>query len=244
MMVSSCKSHVEAPLIGVSTACKDSTGLIQVSKYYTDAIYKAGGIPVVLPWTSSAEMASRVVSNLDGVLFTGGEDWAPQWYGEQVLPECGEISAARDTCEMLYLNAARERQLPLFGVCRGEQLLNIALGGTLYQDLPSQHPSCVSHQQKPLPGYVKTHTVYLSEGGLLREVVGCDSLRVNSFHHQAVKDLAPGLTITATSSDGIVEGYENADRTIIGVQFHPEKCIEAGDLQLLPLLQFWVERCR
>ncbi len=235
----------QAPLIGISTACDDSTMVIRLQKTYTDAVLAAGGIPAVLPTVLDAQDAALVTARMDGIIFSGGEDVAPRRYGEEELPQNGKVSPVRDSCEMLYLQAALDAGLHIMGICRGCQLINVALGGSLYQDIPTQRPSAVIHRQT-LPGWEPVHKVGLAPDGLLRETLPDtqgDSVWVNSFHHQAVKALAPGLKVTATAEDGIIEAYENADRSIVGVQFHPEKFIAHGDTLWLPLIRSFVEGC-
>lgn len=265
-MSSGCgEREVHAPLIGISTACDDSTMLTSLRRSYTEAVLAAGGIAVALPTVLTEEEAGKVLSRMDGVIFSGGEDVAPRHYGEEELPENGRVSPIRDSCEMLYARAAIKTGMPVLGICRGCQLMNVVLGGSLYQDIPTQHPTSIAHRQTA-PEWEPAHMVRLSPDGILHETLtagrgsaghggkrgeaerndaeGGMVVGVNSFHHQAVKEAAPGLRVTAVAEDGIVEAYENADRSIIGVQFHPEKCIAHGDTLWLPLLRHFVDKCR
>lgn len=233
-----------APLIGISTACNDSSMVTSLRKSYTDAVIAAGGIPVALPTICKAEDAAAALSRMDGVIFSGGEDIDPRYYGEEELPENGKVSPIRDSCEMLYARAAIDAGMKILGICRGCQLLNVVLGGSLYQDIPTQHPTTFRHRQTA-PEWESVHKIGLSPDGILYESLnGMDSVGVNSFHHQAVKNPAAGLRVTAVSEDGIIEAFENADRSIIGLQFHPEKCIAHGDTLWLPLLRRFVDSCR
>ena len=225
------------PLIGISS-CLDN-GRSFVPATYSDAIVKAGGIPVPLPTAGTAEQAREALVMMDGVLFTGGEDIAPAWYGEEILNSTVESNPQRDTSDMLLAGEALRRGMPVLGICRGCQMLNVAMGGTLYQDIPTQKRSRIVHRQTeddPM------HTVRLSPASRLYDLLGTRKIETNSYHHQCVKAPAPGLRITAKATDGIVEGYEAPN--VLGVQFHPEKHIAAGDDTFLVLFKDFVESAK
>lgn len=206
------------PIIGISCGYDGSTN---VGNTYIDAVINGGGIPVLLPVTDVEYVIAEAVARVDGVLFTGGEDFDPQLYGEEELPECGGINGYRDTCDLLIAKYAMKYKKPILGICRGLQLMNVATGGTLYQDLPSQKG--VHHRQK-VSSTIPTHQINVVKGSLLYELMGSEVLQVNTFHHQAVKDLGKGLRIIAKSPDGVVEGFQSVGRNpkILCVQFHPE----------------------
>ena len=229
-------SH-KAPLIGVSSSFTGTSD--KVSESYLTALRLAGGIPVILPRVSGEKEAMELIARLDGVFLTGGEDFQPALYGEEKLNETVKCVPARDTSDILLVRCALKQKKPIMGVCRGMQGINVALGGTLYQDIPTQFPgSC--HKQKER-GDTAVHSIALSEGSLVRLLLGgADSVRVNSLHHQAVKDPAPSLRITGWSEEGIPEALEGEG--IIAVQFHPEKFIVRGDDFYLPLFEEFV--CR
>ena len=168
--------------------------------------------------------ASQVLSLLDGLLLAGGDDIDPAYYDEKTLPECGLITPIRDIWEMPLCQEALHRHLPLLGICRGFQVLNVALGGSLVQDLPSQRPdSPICHQQTQ-PPEVATHPVRVDAQSRFARIIGAESLMTNSHHHQAVKQLAPGLMATAWAQDGIIEGVEKIDEPFcVAVQWHPER---------------------
>jgi putative glutamine amidotransferase len=211
------------PVIGISSTMGDGTET-SVPLTYINAVIRAGGVPVVIPVTDDREILSTVLDRIDAVIMTGGEDIDPlKWYGEQPIPQLGEIAPDRDAFDIALIRLTVERGLPLLGICRGEQLLNVAFGGTLYQDLPSQYKGyAVSHRQKA-PGKYGTHSIYIEKNSLLHKMISLDSTAVNSFHHQAVKDVAPGFRVTAVSKDGVVEAIEKIGSTrVYGVQFHPE----------------------
>lgn len=166
----------------------------------------------------------RLLDLCDGLVLTGGEDIDPECYGEDPIPGLGIVNPPRDRTEMATLRLALDRELPILGICRGCQLINVAFGGTLYQDLPSQRPGPLTHTQEE-PWEQRTHYVRVLEGSLLQNVVGSNELMINSFHHQGVKDLAPGLRMTALAEDGTIEAVESRSYPgwLLGVQWHPER---------------------
>jgi putative glutamine amidotransferase len=195
---------------------------------YVAGVAQAGGVPVVLP--PIAEVAEGIVRGIDGLLLSGGSDLDPGYYGEELLPELGAIAPERDTFEVAVLRHALERGMPVFGICRGLQVLNVALGGTLYQDLPSQlHPDLIAHRQQ-MPKWQWTHEVEVGVGSEVAKIMESTDLRVNSYHHQAIKDLADDLVAVAHASDGVIEAVESRDlseRWLVGVQWHAEAMREA-----------------
>jgi putative glutamine amidotransferase len=163
---------------------------------------------------------------------SGGSDLDPGYYGEEPVPELGVTLPERDTFEMALLEHALRRQIPILGICRGMQVLNVALGGTLYQDLPSQmdHMVLLGHRQET-PKWQPTHEVEVDGGSKIAKILGTDELKVNSYHHQAIKDLAFGLVAVACAPDGVIEAVESSDlakRWMIGVQWHAEAMRDAG----------------
>ena len=188
---------------------------------YMKGLQEAGAIPIILPLTDDRESLTQLIGGIDALLLTGGLDVSPSRYGEEKLKECGEISPERDNMEYSLLELALEADIPILGICRGIQLLNVYMGGTLYQDLPSQRPSQITHAQKP-PYHIPAHSVKLLDSPL-KEIIGGDNIEVTSYHHQAIKKLAPGLTVEALSPDGLIESVciQNA-RFVHAVQWHPE----------------------
>ena len=231
-------AHKAAPVIGITAG---GVGQSRVGQAYIDAVCAAGGVPVILPIITDAAAISDMLRRVDGVLMIGGEDIDPKYYGEAPIPELGEVNAPRDTYEDILIHLCFEAGLPLLGICRGEQVINVILGGTLWQDIPSQVPqSKVCH--KAPEGEAAMHKVTVAEGSVLASMVGSGDFNVNSFHHQAVKDVAPGFKVTAVSEDGLVEAIERVDDVtrIVAVQFHPEKMLADGDTTFLPLFKWLV----
>ena len=234
LMTSICScSKQDAPLIGISCG-RTLTGAATLATNYTDAIAKAGGIPVVLPIIDDPALAETLLAKVDGIVFSGGPDLDPVEYGEEILNETVSIDAVRDRSDLLLARAALASGKPVLAICRGEQLMNVVLGGSLYQDLPAQVEGVLPHSDT-------THMIGVEKGSVLFDLFGSDSLLVNTFHHQAVKDVAPGSRVTARSSDGVVEAFENAN--VLAVQFHPERMFQA-DPSWLALFRYLVDKAR
>jgi putative glutamine amidotransferase len=208
------------PTIGITTGVDDK-GFFTLRPEYVPAVEKAGGVPVLLAPARPDEVPA-LLERLDGLLMSGGSDIDPSLYGEAAHPTSRWVRE-RDDFEIALARAAVARDLPLLAICRGQQVLNVALGGTLVQDIPSQLPSAGPHYPKDVDRWRAAHDVEIAPGTRLRELVGRDVLAVNSFHHQAVRDLGRGLRLAARGRDGVVEGIESPDhRFVVGVQWHPE----------------------
>ena len=190
-----------------------------VNASYADAVARGGHVPVVVPRFGTDEQFDVLVSKLDVLILTGGEDVDPARYKASRSPKLGKVNVPRDGFDFRLLAAARRRNLPVIGICRGCQLMNIAFGGTLWQDLPSEFPvKDVQHRNVH-------HRISIEPTSRFARVTGVTNALVNSYHHQAVKDLAPGFRIVAKSPDGVVEAIECDTYPAIGVQFHPEKML-------------------
>lgn len=213
------------PVIGVVPLVDYGRESLWMLPGYLDGVAEAGGVAVTLPLTSDPEAILRLVGTVDGVLLTGGQDVDPATYGERsegARELCGELCPERDAMEALLVPAAIEADLPILGVCRGIQALNALLGGTLWQDLPAQRPSDVEHHGKP-PYDQPVHTVEVLPGTPLAALLGAGALPVNSYHHQALREVAPGLEAMAAAPDGVVEAvWRPASRFCWAVQWHPE----------------------
>lgn len=210
------------PLIGVMPLYDEERESIWMLPGYLELIEENGGVPLILPMTDDKSTLFPFLSICDGFLFTGGHDIAPSLYNEDKLAACGPQSLIRDELEHFFMKEVIARDKPLLAICRGVQLLNILYGGTLYQDLPSEFKTSINHQMKAPYDQIQ-HEVELINNSLLQQILKRDKLRVNSYHHQAIKDLGAGVEITAVSSDGLVEGiFLPKAKFVLGVQWHPE----------------------
>ncbi len=228
------------PLIGISTDVNPKRTAVNTA--YVQSVILSGGIPYMIPVTDNVEVLRQIVSQLDGIVLTGGEDIQPDYYGDTPDEKLEEVSPARDTFDLMVLKMATDRNIPILGICRGLQLMNVAFGGTLYQDLPTQHPSAINHRQKE-SGTIPTHPVSIIKGSKLAEITGQEMLQVNTFHHQAIRKLAPGFKVTAWAPDSVVEAIEAYPvRQILGVQFHPEIFTAAGDTTMRKLFKFLINK--
>lgn len=217
------------PFVAVTTTLDPDGGGYrqpQVALYanYIRSLARVGLTSVLVTPVHGKNAIESLLDTCSGLVLTGGEDIEPKRYGEEPIAELGGVNAARDAMEWDALEAALDRELPVFGICRGMQVLNVYFGGTLYQDLPSQWPDVGSHLQDA-PWGEHHHNVRCEDDSILHGILGeCRPLEINSFHHQAVKDLAPNLRCTALAEDGLIEGIEALDHDwVVGVQWHPER---------------------
>jgi len=216
------------PVIGMLAEVDDD----RVSRMlypYAKVIEESGGLPVLLPYVNDPEALARFVALCDGFCFTGGADMHPSYYREEMLPVCGTVYPCRDTLEMEVFPLAFSSQKPILGICRGAQIINVALGGTLYQDIPTQLQTDISHRQTE-PRFSFSHDVKVLPGTPLHNLVGKDRIRANSFHHQAVKDLGQGLSVMALADDGVIEAmYLEGTQYLRAYQWHPERLFDVSD---------------
>lgn len=217
-----------APLIGITANYQaeenSKFGTITLGESYVQAVIQAGGIPVLIPVGLSEAQTAALFDRLDGLLLTGGADVDPQRFGGVPHPRIYGINQQRDTLEIQLVQMAAEREKPFLGICRGLQVINVALGGTLYTDIGDQHPEALRHDWYPdIPRNHLAHAVQVSPLSRLAAILDADEVPVNSLHHQAILHLAPGLRPSAYSPDRLVEGVEIADHPFgLGVQWHPE----------------------
>jgi len=219
------------PLIAIT--CSFTDGRMFLNHGYYEAVEKAGGIPVGAAPLRDKEALSKLIDRVDGLLFSGGPDVDPRRFGENPKPALGEVNPLRDEAEIFLCREAVKRKKPILGICRGIQLINVALGGTLYQDIPSEVEKPMKHSQQA-PRWYASHDVVVSRDSLLFRILGSERVAVNSFHHQAVKDVAESLKPVAFSQDGIVEAVESVSGEffLLGVQWHPEEMWQEYPLQL------------
>ncbi|MDQ0971273.1 putative glutamine amidotransferase [Neobacillus niacini] len=208
------------PIIGVTAPIIQ--GKITLNQDNINSILMSGGIPYILPYTKDQSTIESVIGHIDGLLLSGGVDIDPTLFGEEPIPGLGEIMPERDELETLLIQNALKVNLPILAICRGIQMLNVAAGGNMFQDIYSQKSDLLQHSQRA-PQTHLSHFVTTKEESLLRTITGLDKFKVNSFHHQAVKDPAPGFIISDISSDSVVEAIESIEhKFVLGVQWHPE----------------------
>lgn len=232
-------NHREKPLIGITGNFGDRG--CELGEGYYRSIEAAGGVPVVIPPGGEVGTLLPLLDRLDGILFSGGADVNPLFTGEDPIPALHGVNARRDRAELLLARFAYDRQIPLLGICRGIQLLAIALGGTVHQDLAACLPGAplIKHSQEMSRG-VASHRVEAEEGSLMAQLLG-RQFCVNSFHHQAVREPGPLLRVTARAADGVVEAVESTEgKSVFGVQWHPECFLLEGDEAMLPLFRHFV----
>lgn len=216
-------------------------------KSYIDAVVTAGGVPLLMPLVDDEEVLRALYERVDGVLLAGGGDIEPHYYGEEPLPELGMVDELRDVVELPLVRWAVEDNKPVLGVCRGMQVMNVALGGSLYQDIPSQLGSEIVHNgsytQKDWTYMV--HDLQLAPDSRLANIMGVEVFPINSLHHQSVKQVAPALRPVGWAPDGVVEALEGLNgHFMIGVQCHPEALQGAADTRWQSLFRQFVETCR
>ncbi|WP_142847877.1 gamma-glutamyl-gamma-aminobutyrate hydrolase family protein [Telmatospirillum sp. J64-1] len=224
------------PLIGITLDSEEPGGYSKMPWYalrqnYCDSISQAGGLPVALP--HEPDLAEAYLDRIKGLVITGGAfDVDPALFGAETRHETVKLKSRRTAFELAIVRGAVERDMPVLGICGGQQLLNVALGGTLIQHIPDEVADCLAHEQ-PNPRTEPGHDVVVTEGTLLHRIAGKTRIPVNSAHHQAVKAVAPGAVVDAVADDGVIEGIEMpGKRFCLGVQWHPEYHISPADTAL------------
>lgn len=226
------------PVIGITGNYTQET--CTLAEGYYQSVLKAGGIPFIIPPFYETDRLGELLDRLDGIIFSGGGDINPLLLGEEPIKELHSITPERDQQELLLVRLAYDRQIPMLGICKGIQIINAALGGTLYQDIHTQMEGIrIKHSQDQDRRY-PSHQVTISRGSILEKIFGTE-LAVNSFHHQACKSAAPGLKVTAMSSDGVIEAIESDEfKSIMGVQWHPETYILRNSTEMLPIFEWLI----
>ncbi len=216
------------PLVAITTTIDPQGGDYQkprVALYanYLASLERVGLVPILVTPGHSDEVIAQLVGLCSGLVLTGGDDIDPANYGEEPTPQLGPVNPRRDAAEKRALQAAAERDIPILGICRGHQLINVFFGGTLCQDISTEKKDATSHQQTA-PWGAHHHDVFITPGSRLEKAVGKQRLAINSYHHQAIRKLAPDLEVTARAEDGLVEAVESREhRWLVGVQWHPER---------------------
>ncbi len=235
-----CGRNERRPVIGLSVNVAEETSRLHDA--YVRVVAAAGGIPVLIPASTDAEALRGALDAVDGLILTGGADVEGRYFGEETLEGNAEVVPGRDAYDFLLLRLAVDRQLPVMGICRGMQVINVAFGGTIWQDLPSQFPVTPLEHSVLKPRESPCHRVEVAVDSLLYRITGRLELEVNSRHHQALKEIAPGFTVSAVAPDGVVEAIEAwPERRIFGVQWHPENmAAEGGSGEMTSLFRFFV----
>jgi len=217
---------MKRPIIGVTPLWDEDKDSLWMLPGYLTGIEEAGGIPLMLPLTVESSVLRQLAASIDGILFTGGPDIHPALYGQELSEACGCPCPQRDEMERLLFAEALSLDMPLFGICRGIQLFNVFLGGSLYQDIPTQTPNRIPHTQQP-PYDQPVHEVRILTGTPLFSLLGKEILSVNSYHHQGIRNLASPLAVMANSHDDLTEAVYMPEKNFVwAVQWHPEYALD------------------
>lgn len=239
---SSFPIYKRRPIIGI-TGNYDAGKCTLLEGYYR-SVLEAGGMPLIIPPTDDTDAMVSLLDRVDALILSGGGDINPLYLGEEPLRELSSVNPARDWHELMLVRLAANRQLPVLGICRGIQVMMVALGGKLYQDIYKEAAATLKHSQET-ERHVATHTVRITTESLLHKLFGTEVLPVNSFHHQAVREVAPGFAVSALSPDGLIEAVESTGhKSMLGVQWHPECMILGGDRSMMPLFEWVVGEAR
>lgn len=233
------------PLIGITSSIEKDETAHKVYDHNVRAIIEAGGVPLLLPNISDQASIARLAEEIDGLLGSGGYDIDPSYYQEEPHQKLGTVTPRRDEFEHALFQKVLELNKPILGICRGMQMLNVAAGGKLYQDIYSQIDEELLKHSQDAPTYYGTHTIRLEEGSLLQEIVQSNELRVNSRHHQAVKEVAKDFMVSARARDGIIEAIESKEHSFaLGVQWHPENMLEGKDEASELIFKAFINACK
>lgn len=230
------------PIIGiVASVDNDLTSSLQ--RHYISSIEKAGGFPLVIPYTSDERYINDLISISNGIMLTGGVDVCPETYNETKKPYCENGCKARDEYELYIFEKALDSFKPILAICRGAQLINVALGGTLYQDIPSEYPNAICHNQGA-DKFSYSHEVNILDGTPLFDMLNQERIKINSFHHQCIKDMGRLIEPMALADDGIIEAYYIPSyRYLRAYQWHPERLYEI-DENNLKIFEDFVNECK
>jgi len=229
---------MKTPLIGITTYRTDNpygNPILALGENYVQSLSRAGALPVLVPLGLPEDQLDALMARLDGILFSGGGDMAPEIFGAEMIPEVKSVDPDRDRVEMQLIKTAISEDLPFLGICRGLQVINVALGGTLYTHVETQHPQALKHDFYPdWPRNHLPHAVQVEPDSRLATILGTTEPGVNSLHHQGIRDLAPGMQAAAYAPDGLTEAFESPDHTFgLAVQWHPEWLQEYAPMRAL-----------
>ena len=241
------RSASRPALVAVTATVRLVEGVdrVRLNAAYIRALEAVGLVPLVVPPLSDADAAARILDVVSGLVLSGGEDLDPALYGDTPHPALGPVNCPRDFTELALLAGARERRLPTLAICRGIQVVNVGLGGTLVQDLPSQRDDVAAHDIDDARA-ARVHDVSVDPSSKLAEIVGTPTLGVNSIHHQAVDRLGEAIRVSARAEDGVIEGVESDDSRwwMIGVQWHPEELTTTPEPWDRQLFAAFADACR
>ncbi|HLS22398.1 MAG TPA: gamma-glutamyl-gamma-aminobutyrate hydrolase family protein [Pseudogracilibacillus sp.] len=230
------------PIIGITPIIDKEEQVFSLNRAHVNAVVKSGGIPVILPYTNRVN-TERIAQQLDGLYLTGGYDIDPHLFKEEPHPRLGRIEPLRDRFELTLLHRFIKENKPVFGVCRGAQVINVALGGTMYQDLSSQKKAPLIQHRQTRPLKYPSHYVYVKEDSLIYQIVKERRILVNSNHHQANWTLGKNVVASARSEDGVIEAIEVKEHPfIIGVQWHPERLLIEKDKVSKRLYSYFIKK--
>lgn len=230
--MSPARKPISARTVAVTAGIRQDgdTSRVRLTAAYVTALEAAGLVPLIIPPLTDKGAAAAILDSVAGLMLTGGGDIDPARYGERRHEKVSNVNVARDATEVALVEEARRRRTPVLAICRGIQVLNVALGGTLVQDIPSQCPGALAHDEDT-PRNSRSHDISVEPGSLIANAIGTGSCSVNSFHHQSVKGLGEGLKVTARSPDGVIEGIESEgeDWWVLAVQWHPEEMTDSPE---------------
>lgn len=230
------------PVIGITTDVQQDGENI-LKNTYVQAVIRAGGLPMIVP-VGLEQDVEQLIEMFDGLLLSGGNDINPMLFNEEPHEYLGVVSPSRDSSELKLARRMLKTGKPILGICRGLQVLNVAVGGTLYQDLYKQNDSPILQHIQKAPNTHCSHYVQLDKGSLLESIAGSERIQVNSYHHQSLKEVPSDFKVTAVASDGIVEAIESTDEQfVLGVQWHPEALSAAGDAVSLRIFERFISEC-
>lgn len=227
------------PVIGITGNYDKET--CTLAEGYYQSVLKAGGMPLIIPPFQEIDSLCQILETIDGIIFSGGGDINPLFFGEEPIKELHSITPERDRQELLLARLAYDRQIPMLGICKGIQTINLALGGTVYQDIHTQMEGTrIKHSQDQDRRY-PSHSVRLMPGSIMQRIFGSTTITVNSFHHQACKEAAPCLNATAISPDGVIEAIESNElKSVLGVQWHPETYTLRQNNDMMPIFHWLI----